>query len=173
MPGFQRRARWLNALFPASEKPAVQDPGDRSADVSLTQPYDGGGWGFPVEVLRSDILTGVTDFFIFLETGEDEIFRLLFADVVLLVDAGPAPNTKMFLQVFTPNLSGNLCAPRFSHSATPLNAGELIEFGGQPTAPIIGPGSQLRVDMVANVVGSTWTVGVYGCLAPLGTSFTV
>jgi len=54
MTQFSRRARWLDSLFPQSVAPANPDPSVLSDDVSLTQSYDGGGWGiveptFPVE----------------------------------------------------------------------------------------------------------------------------
>jgi len=142
----------------------------------MVQPYDASGWGFTYTNQRSPIMTlAPIDSFIFFTNNEDTIFRLLAADIALIANGGPAPNAKLFIS--TIHLGGVglgaqvLAARRFNHFADPLNVGELIELA-DPVV-IVGPDTQLRVDVLANVAGSTWTCGISGVFAPVGTVFYV
>lgn len=177
MSQFSRRAKWLNAIFPASVAPQIQGPGELSEDVSLVQPYDGGGYGLSIPGLtvtntRSPLLTTApTGFHIFFTTRDDEIFRFLSADIVQIVDGGPAPSFELFMTTIDGSLNQVLCADPFVQGGSGLNVGEFARIPNQQ--PIIGPGQQLRVDWVLNVAGTQYTVGISGYLAPLGTVFYV
>jgi len=142
----------------------------RSDDVSLVQPYDGGGFGFqPVSgwAVRTPVLTGVTGFHQFFQLEDDEIFRVLAMDLVNVLGPGGT--------VVVPSIIDNL-DQAFIATPLQLNVG-FLGVGGfesfRNLAPIVGPGCQLRVDWVNGAVGTDFTVGVYGARAPLGTAFTI
>jgi len=83
MSQFSRRARWLNTLFPASVAPQVRDPGQRSDDVSLVQPYDGGGYGYqtaPAEWFRSfDNAAAAAGSQVAFIVPENQVYRIIGA----------------------------------------------------------------------------------------------
>lgn len=173
MSQFSRRSKWLNNIFPASVSPQIVDPNRVSEDVSLVQPYDASGWAvqdISTYCERSDIQGGITGFVILREVAENQVFRLLGADVALL--AGIAL-TEIWLNVIDSNGTGNQVqiSNIISANAGGLNPGQTESF--DRIAKIIGPGCHLRADWVTGAVGTDFTIGIYGAIAPLGTIFYV
>lgn len=177
MSQFSRRARWLNDLFPASVLPQSKDPARVTDDVSLVQPYDGSGWGIPEGgdyAQRSPIISTVTvAFHQFFLLESDEVFRLLAADVAWLADTTFSPDLLIFLTSIDKRGTGSqvLMARTFDNFVEIMNPGELEAF--QELKPIIGPSCSLRIDTLNLLVGTQFTVGIYGVRAPLGTVFYV
>ena len=78
---FSRRARWLTHIFTPSQTPTTRYPDSYGDDVSLTAPYDGGGWGIPdpremVITVLSGAAAAQRDVIV-LTAGVDEIIHLL------------------------------------------------------------------------------------------------
>ena len=166
MSQFSRRARWLNQIFPASVAPTTKDPGQRSDDVSLVQPYDGGGLGFQnVDTFcrRFAIPIGVSNAINCQVNDENTIMRVYAIDVVQL--AGEDAN--VFMRVTSPagdsvyvaydNILGVTTHPRPFVVSTDFR--------------ILGPGQTLAAETLGGGAASQFTVGVYGAIAPLGTTF--
>jgi len=92
MPQFARRARWLAELFTPSVAPTTSYPDRYSKDVSLTQPYDGGGWGltdpgqFTTGVTSATSAAANTELIL---TAADEIFRVLAVSCILTAGVSP------------------------------------------------------------------------------------
>ena len=173
MSQFSRRARWLNFIFPASVQPQSQDPGSFSDDVSLVQPYDGGGHGFGDindMCVRSPILDGITGFQVLRAVSDEQVFRLYSVDVALL--AGVA-NTLFRISMIDNNGTGDQCtmANELTANSAGLNPAESEMFDIK--TPIIPRGCIMRVEWFFGAVGTTFTIGHVGTLAPLGTVFSV
>lgn len=173
MSQFSRRARWLNQLFPASVAPTIRDPGVRSDDVSLTQPYDGSGWGLPGPndwVRRMVSVTGPTGSIQILNVGPDQIFRLLSADFVVLV--GPNPDF-VYLNCIDRAGTGDQIA--LSLVENPLGAGATLNepIAFREVKPIVGSSCFLRLDWLGGLGATQLALGIYGVLAPVGTVFYV
>lgn len=170
MVDFSRRARWLNVLFPASSAPQVQDPGVRSNDVSLVQPYDGGGYGFPgqLRAMVSNHLStvGITGFNLLVETDPDQIFYIGAVAVTSLV--GDCP-------VITLNIIEQTAPPRQAiiHTATNLLFASVAFKLLDTPVKVMGPNSHLRIDWLGADADFQFNATLYGILAPLGTVFTV
>jgi len=161
---FSRRANWLSKLFPASISPTTKDPGQRSDDVSLVQPYDASGWAFQDSnswAKRTDVLTGATGFSILQVIDLDSIFRLLGMDTITLVDAKPS----ILPSVIDREGTGDQFF--LAKQTVSSNGGLIFELN----TPIIGPGSSIRIDWAGGDGNTQFTVGWYGVLAPLGTVF--
>jgi len=164
---FSRRARWLNALFPQSVAPATRDPAQRSDDVSLVQPYDGGGYGYRISapVVRTAIQTGALGGIIIINTSQDEVYRIESMDSVMIAGARPT----VFIIVIdegsldSVNISGSILAPG-------VGASQLMP-DLHPT--VIGPNMSVNCQWFGGDVLTQLTFGVYGFRAPLGTSFQV
>jgi len=170
---FSRRARWLNQIFPASVTPTIKDPGSRSDDVSLVQPYDGSGWGIPESgawIQRSVQLRTTVLFHIFFQLNDNEVYRLLAADLAYI--AGPGnTDVRVLLSSIDKNGTGDqiILANEIVQNYTPGGIRVLVH-----SSPIIGPGCSLRVDLVLSTdVTERITVGVMGVRAPIGTVFYV
>ena len=164
MSQFSRRARWLNALFPASVLPQSQDPGVVSDDVSLVQQYDGGGIGFQKVLLFETPAAGVTGFFNFVLTGPEEVFRL-YQIATHAVAAGGATVVTGILIDGDPPLF-NLAAGQpgvLSGNSTPWT--DVIRM--------VGPNMTLQISYTGGAAGTIIGMAVYGYRAPLGTVFHV
>ena len=170
MAGFQRRARWLNALFPASQAPTVTDPAVRSDDVSLVAPYDGGGFGFPNAselCTRTPIPAAAAQGgAIIITTGPDEIFRLMGADVAVIAGSRP----RVWLIVIDNAGAGDAVALTQAFGSPPI--GEVDSFP-RLLGQVIGPSCTLNGQWINGDVLTQVTFGAYGFRAPLGTSFQV
>jgi len=167
MSQFSRRARWLNQLFPASNAPTIRDPGSRSDDVSLTQPYDGSGWGLiqPTDFINRQISGIAASGSVILRTvGDNSIVRLLSASYEHT--AGVLP-TQLCLEVHDPI---NIRSVVISTVATTF-AFTAVENPIEILCPIILPG--LRIDGTWQG-GDASTRGIFGLVAvevPIGTVF--
>ncbi len=163
MSRFVRSASWLRFLFtPAHTK--QPGPVEVSDDVSLNQPYDGGGyplynadqWGLEttttvVAAFRTTILT----------VPNDQIARILGVSAILATGVAPdcsvevRPRSGITIGVSEQlqNVAGN----RF-HSF-PL------------TTPILGPGQLLLGYHENGDAATSVTWGVFYVFAPIGTVF--
>lgn len=171
MSQFSRRARWLNSLFPASVLPQSQDPGEISDDVSLVQNYDGGGWGFPAPddfIVNSPILDGVTGVHIYFTLPVDEYARLVAMSLGFIGGAGA---TVVYPNIIDDEGTGNqvFCATPLQVNQGFLGPGGFESFRNLATH--VPPGGQMRVEWINGAVGTTFTVQLYTCRAPLGTVF--
>lgn len=166
MSQFSRRARWLNALFPASVAPTVRDPNSRSDDVSLVQPYDASGWPFTEPENWITVVDGVagaistTDI---LTVPDGQVYRLLAASAFMAVV--PSGSRQLFIRdrISTPNSAVKI--------ADDLNAAP--DHGHfHIRNPIIVPaGLIISGDFAAGGAGSVPRWNLYGVLAPEGTVF--
>jgi len=161
---FSRRARWLNALFPASVLPQVSDPTVRSDDVSLIAPYDGGGLGFQKVVEFEQIAAGATGFVNFTLTGADEVMRLYCISTHALALGGTSLVAGILI-----DQDGLL----FS-----VSAGVIPILSGNPSMwPVhigmIAPNMNLQISYSGGVAGTIMAAAIYGIRAPLGTVFHV
>ena len=170
MTDFSRRARWLNALFPASTAPQIQDPGSRSDDVSLVQPYDGGGYGFPgsLRPMVSNHLStvGVTGFNLLVETTPEQIFYIGAVAVFSIVQ----DYNDLIL-----NIIEQTTPPRqaiISDNLDLFNAANIFERFNT-SVKVMGPNSHLRIDWTSAGTSAQFNATLYGVLAPLGTVFQV
>jgi len=76
---FARRARWLTELFTPSVSPPTHFPDSYSRDVSLVQPYDGGGVPIPstVSLIRqATTAAAAAGSITLLTTSREEVARL-------------------------------------------------------------------------------------------------
>lgn len=169
MSQFSRRARWLNQLFPASAAPTINDPGVRSDDVSLVQPYDGSGWGViqPTDFISRTISGIAAQGNVILRTvGANNIIRILAASYEHT--AGVLP-TQVCLEVHDPVAIRSVVI-----STVPATfAFAVVENPIEIVCPIILPGH--RIDG-AWQGGDAATRGIFGLVAveaPVGTVFYV
>jgi len=163
---FARSAKWLTHLFTPSVTPPSRYPDRYSEDVSLTQPYDGGGWGIaPPEAWIANHLTAIaaagTE--TILTVLEDEIFRLIGASVAL--EAGVAPNVMMLVQAPDAAITVGI-----SEIVVP-NITQTRAFVTFP--PVLGPTHLLQVNWDAGDAATRVRIRVYGCRLPLGVSPTI
>lgn len=76
---FARRAIWLTNLFTPSERPTTRFPDSYGDDVSLVQPYDGGGVPIPARegtIFQVDSVVGTDSITNVLTTGPDQVARI-------------------------------------------------------------------------------------------------
>jgi len=163
---FARSAKWLTHIFTPSVTPPSRYPDRFTDDVSLVQPYDGGGWGFaPPEswilVHTSAVIAGATE--TILTVGAEEIFRLIAASAVL--EAGVAPTVVLLVQA--PDAANQV---GISNVITP-NTAQNIAFS--TLIPILGPTHRLQVNWDGGDAATQIRIRVYGCRLPLGVSPTI
>lgn len=166
MSQFSRRARWLNQLFPQSAAPQETDPGIRSDDVSLVQPYDGGGIAFQdigTFCRRFVIPTGITDTIDMILNDANTVFRVyaLHVQQLLGTDASVA------VYIMSPNGDSVYVAWQDVLQAST----RAQPFDKQADFKILGPGQTLTAQTLGGGADSSFGVGVYGVSAPLGTVF--
>lgn len=165
MSRFTRPAGWLRQLFTPSQTESP-NPGLLSDDVSLVQPYDGGGyptfapgqWG--VKVVSVTAATGEIPL---LTTASNELARLLCLSATLV--AGVA--AKCTAVVDTGGPSGVIeCAEEVTTPA----AGQILV----PLAiPIMGPSHILSGNHSGGDAATIIHWRLYFCVAPLGSVFYV
>ncbi len=148
--------------------PQIQDPALVSDDVSLVQPYDGGGYGFAdpsTFCTRTAIPTaGATGGEIIITTGPDEIFRLMGADVAQIAGARPAAH----IIVIDKGGSGESVAITQDFGTPPIGR---IDAFPRFIGLTVGPSCVLNGQWTGGDVLTQITFGVYGFRAPLGTVF--
>lgn len=166
MSQFSRRARWLNVLFPASVAPQSKDPAVFSNDVSLVQPYDGGGYGLANQDwldFLGTVTPGVFGTEIVISTGPDELYRFLAAAVTLV--AGAAPICRMIIE---PTSTGG--EQPVTDDVQPIGTTrEVFDV----LTPMIPPNTNLEIDWNSGDVNSDLFVQIMGVRVPLGTVFYV
>lgn len=149
--------------------PQVRDPGEISDDVSLVQPYDGGGYGFAADstpMVRNQLSTvGVTGFVELVTTGPDQIFRILAVSAIPFV--GDATRLRLNIIETPPARQAFISNQVIILAAT----AEIFIFDS--IVPIMGPNSALRIDWENGQPTFQFNTTTYGVLAPLGTAFTV
>lgn len=165
---FSRRARWLNALFPASVTPTITDPASRSDDVSLVQPYDGGGYPIPPVTnwfteVTSAVAAGTQ--LLLLTVGDDQLFRILGCGIQRLAGNN---YTRAFLQVRVPN------ATFLVQVSNDIGVVDNIEQGiHQLVMPICPAGSQIFMFADGGNASSQFTATLLGVSVPVGTVFSI
>jgi len=164
---FARSAKWLTELFTPSVVPTTSFPDRYSRDVSLVQPYDGGGWGIPALADWSKNVTtpaGAGAEFEILRVAEQNIYRLLAIQCFL--GAGAVPGI-VFPVVTSPGGGSTVALDR---TQTLVLNERMAWF---PHTPIIGPDSVLQGFHSGGDVLTVIHWAVYGVEVPLGTSFTL
>lgn len=173
MSQFSRRARWLDILFPQSVAPRTADPGRLSDDVSLVQPYDGGGfglgaaddpdwWHFVISATQAS-----DDFVVFtVETGF--IFRWMLADASVIAGGAVAGRFVIQAQAVPGGGSGVIDV----QTRDSVSASGLAVVNTQ-VPPIVGPFSEIRYVYDSGDAATRVLARIYGVLAPIGTNFNV
>lgn len=139
-----------------------QEPGDLSNNVSLTQPYDGGGYPFETRLQRNTQPAAATGLVTLVTTGQDEIIRLLALGIT--VTAGVIPT--MFYLVGLDAIDVAI-TPRTIISA--INQQNSIIHN----TPILPPETTLQVSWAGGDVLTVVRTEVLFTRAPLGTVFYV
>lgn len=169
MPGFQRRASWLNTLFPASEAPTIQDPGDRSSDVSLVQPYDGGSYGYVTVNFLHIFPAQAAGNIDVLETGPEEICRVLNISANVVAGAQPRPFL-LWLATVSPFSNGMFGL----YGDIPVVSAPVLQ--GSPTLyrdhmPVLPPNCRIQFSYTNGDVLSEVVVTAIFIIAPVGSVF--
>jgi len=163
MSGFVRPADWLRQLFTSSQTGPV-NPTSVSDDVSLVQPYDGGGYPlfdpgeWAKQVTSATTAASTTALFTVPETS---ICRILAASAVNT--AGVAPDVHFRVATATASLAISL--------SKTLPAVE--QEGFEITCPIVGPGHQITGRHFGGDGSTIVIYRLYLVVVPLGTVFTV
>jgi len=164
---FSRRARWLNALFPASVAPQVSDPGSVSDDVSLVQPYDGGGIGIPnPDSMSINFVTtpgAAGSQVVIPQLPDDEYVRIIVAGFALLVGGVPLMN----LLATSQGGAGPTIA--YSREMQGNGIGRTDVFLDVP--PILPPGHGLLFNWAAGTGTTSVNIMFLFIRVPVGTVF--
>jgi len=165
---FSRRARWLNALFPASKSPTTRDPAQRSDDVSLVQQYDGGAWPIPNAsswFTLTDSPVGVTGVTTILTVPDDMVYRYFGMHAFTVID----PVARFQMRVTDPLVP--LSSVSLNQQIITLAAGLGNTVPLIDRAIVIPPGLQFQVAHIQGGAATQLRYATYGCLAPVGTVF--
>jgi len=166
MSKFSRPSSWLRQIFTPSST-GWREPGDLSNDVSLTHPYDGSGWVFPVPAMASLVVVsavGAATTTLIYTVPLDRITRLLGISVG--VNAGE-----------TFNAAGRMTTPGGGQAFTCTElvtipvSGEGRQLPGHP--PVMLPGMFLSLRIEDGGAASQSATTIYFVEAPLGTVFYV
>lgn len=161
MSRFTRSASWLRFLFTPSHTPQP-GPVEVSDDVSLNQPYDGGGYPlFPSGQWRAEgaAAAGASRLQTLITVEANQICRVLAVSCNLT--AGVAPDCVVVVQA-----SGN----DIVLSETAQNVG--ADFVGLDMhCPIVGPGHLVRGRHDNGDAATVIQWQIYYCLVPIGTVF--
>lgn len=162
MSKFVRPAGWLRHLFTQSQTTQV-NPTEVSDDVSLIQPYDGGGfplfdpgqWGLFVTSL-----VGAATNTVIIIVPDNKVVRLLGLGTFL---AAGTVGTAHFTVLPTSGVEVPI---------TPQIAVHATQLTGYPIyCPILGPGHTLRSNFFGGGAASQIRYDMYYVEAPLGTVF--
>ena len=166
---FARGASWLFQLFTASDSQPRKSPSSFSNDVSLTQPYDGGG--IPLANVdgmldQRDSAVGVTWQDSLFSSGPGEIIRVYA--VSALVIASTSPDANLF--VYNPvTLKRSIVGSTIVGLSTTM--GEPFNLAGGPL--LMAPGLELRGEYKGGGAATQVRFYWYIARAPLGTVFYV
>ena len=166
MSEFVRPADWLRQLFTPSRTEWIT-PNRVAGEVSLVQPYDGGGfplydpaqWGASVtSIVGASGLTTV------LTVPTNRICRILAASVILA--AAAAPSTYWSVQSPGTNVAVGI---------SQVETGALTTFhlAARLNTPILGPNSVLHGRWFGGDVTTQVTWNCYYVFAPIGSVFYV
>ncbi len=169
MSQFARPADWLRQLFIPS-RTGWRPPGRVSEEVSLTQPYDGGGFAiWPVGQWVTASVTAVaaaaaTTGVIAASTNE-QVTRILAAKVQATAGVLPSVNLHIFRQ---------------GTSTNPIPISELLVISILTehvpltlNSPIIPPGHEVRLRWFGGDAATIVECSLLICTAPLGSVFYV
>jgi len=162
MSTFTRPAPWLRQFFTPS-RTGFKEPGKLSDDVSLVQPYDGGGWPIDPGVNKTGELqsvVGASTQTVLFTTEQDEISRLVTVGAIL--DAGGVPAGLVHL-----DHSGGPSVPICEHFTL-----DTAYYRSMPLyAAIVGPMVRVRGFVVGGDASTqvTWRWMEYR--VPVGTVF--
>ena len=173
MTQFSRRARWLNTLFPASKAPQVRDPGVVSDDVSLVQQYDAGGYAFQKTDFFKAFPAQAAGNVDVMETGPDEIIRVLAISAHNIVDPKPR-NFLLWISTVGALSSG---AWGTYGNGVYYEVGSNI-MNNDPTAytnmpPVLPPSTRIQFSYTTGSVLTEVVVTALFIRAPIGTVFVV
>jgi len=166
MSSFVRPAEWLRQLFTQS-RTSWTHPSQVSNDVSLVQPYDGGGLSFQARYFTVAPAAGLTGTAILTTIPANSVFRLLGIEWETTAGAGTP-----VCRVLAEDMLGSQCAICTNHTfGTALNRPESPD---NIMGKVLGPSTIIRFEYFA--AGDAATVvscTIYGILAPQGTVFYV
>jgi len=165
MSKFSRSSSWLKQLFTPSTT-GWREPGELASDVSLVQPYDGGG--YPIQdpgqwMTKVTTAAVAVDTTVILTLGDNEIGRILGASVNRNLGVKPSCS----LQIFDQNGNSLVVSDRI------LIAVNGEREGFQIFSPIIGPGHSIRGRHFGGDAATVLEWLVYVVRAPLGSVFYV
>jgi len=164
MSGFTRAAPWLRQLFTPS-KTAQPNPDRLSDDVSLVQPYDGGGWPLPPGgewALQVVTAAGAAADSVLVSVNANEIARILAVSFGRNAGVHPTLAVDVLVQqTFTVGLSAHVVSTTAIQTLLPIST------------PIIGPGHVLRGRHFGGDAATVIDWEVYFVRAPLGTVFSL
>ena len=162
MSKFVRPAPWLRQLFTQSQtEPA--NPSELSQDVSLVQPYDGGGYPlhpvgeYLITATQSAAASGTETI---LTCSRDQIARILAVDVLFTV----ANAATVRFQI---DIAGVALSVSVQSLLATVNQPESREL----TTPILPPGGSLQVAWFGGNVTTVIRTHVLFARVPLGTVF--
>lgn len=193
MSQFSRRAKWLNALFPASVAPQITDPGDVSSDVSLVQQYDAGGLGFSQMTYPAEFVANATALPLTINTPEMSIrdirtaigavvasdFFIIGPDVVCrlyglgFVRTGGVGTSVTQFRVIAPAGSGIS-----EHQIMLTENVDTVALPNPlrvtpPLYPLLLPGTMIMMQHNTGDAATQYRCTFYMCIAPLGTIFSI
>lgn len=163
MSRFSRPASYLRQLFTPSSA-GFQDPGVLSSDVSLIQPYDGGGW--PMESSRSWVRTVTTaaiaaGAITLLVNDRETIARILAISFAVTAGVIPEVHADIIDDVSSVSISDHMV----------IAAVGAADEGLRLNCPILGPGHTLRGRWFGGDAATVVNFRAYLVQAPIGTVF--
>lgn len=164
MSKFVRAASWLRFLFTPAHT-AQAGPVEVSDDVSLTAPYDGGGYplfdpGQWITVTRSATVAAAITTLITVPT--DSICRLLAVSTSLIAGVAPDCSVEMATQTDV-----NLCISELELNV-PSGHTNIRTF-----CPILGPGHVLKGRHIGGDAATIVDWHVCAVIVPLGSNFSI
>lgn len=163
MSGFVRPAPWLRRLFTPSQTAPV-NPIEVSDDVSLIQPYDGGGYPlFDPSQWSSEVVSvaGAAATTVLYTVGAESVVRLLAAAGILSAGVVGSLHLRVEAGAISLAISPNVATPAVEQVNLPLQC------------PVIGPGHIISGRHFGGGAATVVTWRLYLVEAPLGTVFRV
>lgn len=166
MPQFVRPAAWLRQLFTQS-RTEHSNPARVSPDVSLTQPYDGGGWGMEdpgMWIVAKTSAVGIDTTTVIHTVGSKNICRIMAASCILAAGGKP---TYVAVAVEDPMAALGVGITPIADLVADVAVNLPIMI------PIVGPTHQIvgRIEGGDALTQVHWRI--YKCELPLGSSPTI
>jgi len=161
MSGFTRPAPWLRRLFTPSQR--FDEPGILSDDVSLVQPYDGGGYALDQNTIKIISLisnVGAAQNTPLVVPGANQVVRVVCVGVFLMAGASP---TLTNLQLVAGSLR-SVSSPGIA--VIPPN-----RIFVDNRAPILVPGISMDGSHIGGDASTQLRWEVYLLRVPIGTVF--